>query len=370
MSQNQLTIVEIMGRLGIGGVETHVERLARGLVARGHRVMLLVQDPGVYGDELKAAGIELATAPFNREGLLHAIELLRPIEIDILHAHNYRPARFGSPLAQALGVPYVMTVHGPRARWKLALFRDWSDTVLTVSEADRDNIVGPFGVPGRRVEVGFLGVDIDRFRPGLDASKLRAEWGVADGAPLIVNVSRFTHRKARPALLLLEALPLVREPFPDATVVFVGEGEELDRIREAAEATNAALGAGAAVVAGPRSDIPTVMNAGDVVVATATAAIEALASAVPTIAFGRTGYFGVVSPDNLEAARAVCFADHGRLPNVSPRELADELTRLLHDIPAARKTAEAVRSLVAEKYSVERMVDHVEGVYRRVIEAS
>ncbi|HSG82529.1 MAG TPA: glycosyltransferase [Gemmatimonadota bacterium] len=369
MSKNSLTIVEIMGRLGIGGVETHVERLARGLVARGHRVLLLVQDPGVYGDELKAAGIELATAPFNREGLLHAIEVLRPIDIDIIHAHNYRPARFGAPLARALDAPYVMTVHGPRPRWKLAVFDDWSDTVLTVSAADRDNIVGLFGLPAQRVEVGFLGVDIDRFRPGVDASTLRAEWGVADGAPLILNVSRFTHRKARPALTLLEALPSVREQFPATTVVFVGEGEELDRIRNAAERTNAALGERAAVVAGPRTDIPAVMNAADVVVATATAAIEALASAVPTIAFGRTGYFGVVTPDNLEAARAVCFADHGRLPDVTPQRFAGDLVALLGDIPAARATAAAVRDVVAVKYSVERMVDHIEGVYRRVIGA-
>ena len=365
-----LTIVQVMGRLGIGGVESHVTRLSEGLVRRGHRVLLLVQDPGIYGEAVKAAGIELATAPFNRDGLLRSIELTRPTGADIVHAHNYRPARFGRPLADALEAQYVMTVHGPRVAWKRFMFSDWSDTVLTVSQADRDNIVGPFGISAARVEVGFLGVDTEAYRPGIDASALRSEWEIPDGRPLILNVSRFTHRKARPALRLLEALPIVRRQVPGTMVVFVGEGEELDRISESAKRVNDQLGERAAVVAGPRSDIPAVMSAGDIVVATATTAVESLASAAPTIAFGRTGYFGAVTRDNLEAARAVCFADHGRLPDISAQRLAADLVSLLADRSAALRSAEEVRHVIEEKYSVERMVDHIEGVYRRVIEAS
>jgi glycosyltransferase involved in cell wall biosynthesis len=364
-----LTIVQVMGRLGIGGVESHVTRLSEGLVRRGHRVMLLVQDPGTYGEAVKAAGIRLATAPFNRDGLLRAIELTRPSGADIVHAHNYRPARFGRPLAEALEARYLMTVHGPRAGWKRAMFSDWSDTVLTVSQADRDNIVGPFGLPARRVEVGFLGVDTEIYRPGIGTSALRAEWEVPEASPLIINVSRFTHRKARPAIRLLEALPIVRQQIPRAMVVFVGEGEELDRISESVKRVNGQLGERAAVVAGPRDDIPAVMNAADIVVATATAAIESLAAAAPTVAFGRTGYFGVVTRDNLEHARAVCFADHGRLRDISADRFAADLVDLLAENAAARRTAKEVRSAVEEKYSVERMVDHVEGVYRRIIKA-
>ena len=143
---NSLTIVQIMGRLGIGGVESHVTRLSEGLVRRGHTVLLLVQDPSAYGDEVKAMGIDLVTASLNREGLVRAIDVLRPLEVDIIHAHNYRPARFGSPLAYGLDVSYIMSVHGPRAMWKRALFADWSEKVLTASEADRENIRGAFGV--------------------------------------------------------------------------------------------------------------------------------------------------------------------------------------------------------------------------------
>jgi glycosyltransferase involved in cell wall biosynthesis len=367
---NSLTIVQVMGRLGIGGVESHVTRLSAGLVDRGHTVLLVVQDPDDHGDDARALGIDLVTAALNREGLVRAIETLRPLDVHIVHAHNYRPARFGAPLAYGLNVPYLMSVHGPRAMWKRALFVDWSDRVLTASEADRDNIRGAFGVRGKRIEVGFYGVDTERYRPGLGSSALRDEWGVPVDVPLVLNVSRFTHRKARPALMLIEALPEIRKAVPGTLAVFVGAGERLERIVAAAERLNASLGERVAIVAGPRTDIPAVMNAADVVVATATTASESLATSSPTIAFGRTGYFGIVTPDSYEAARAVCFADHGRLPKTTTSGFAADVIRLLSDLPAARQAAGAVRQIIAAKYTVDHMIDHIEGVYRSVIGAA
>ncbi len=136
---NPLTIVEVTGRLGIGGVESHVSRLAAGLIDRGHRVILVAQEGGVYGEQARDAGAELLIVSFGNDGLRSASEDLAGRDVDIVHAHNYRAARFGAPLARATNRPYVMTVHGPRPWYKRATFRDWSDTVLTVSEADRDN---------------------------------------------------------------------------------------------------------------------------------------------------------------------------------------------------------------------------------------
>ncbi len=362
-----LTVIEVTGRLGIGGVETHVSRLAEGLLKRGHRVILLTQKSGVYGEEAREAGAELLEVPFDGEGRRQAADRIRRGSIDIIHAHSYRAARFAEPLARALQVPYVMTVHGPRPWYKRAIFRQWSDTVLTVSEADRNDVVGPFGPAAERVRVSFLGVDTERFRPGVDGSAIRAEWDVPANTRLIANVSRFSHRKVRPALALLEALPLLLEEM-EAMVVFVGDGPKLERIRDAARRVNDELGRSVAKIVGARTDIPEVMNAADVVVAAATTAIEALACGTPTVAFGRTGYFGIVTPDNLEAARAVCFADHGRLtPRVSALRIADDVTWLLTDRAAARRDAEAIRELIAERYSVERMAEHLETIYRQVL---
>ncbi len=365
---DSLTVIEVTGRLGIGGVETHVSRLALGLMRRGHRIIVLTERSGVFEEEARDAGADLLVVPFDEKGRRQVADRIKPGSVDLIHAHNYGPARFAAPLARVLGVPYLMTVHGPRPWYKRALFRDWSDTVLTVSEADRDDVTGPFGPPADRVRVSFLGVDTDRFRPGLEGARPRGEWQIPENAPLVVNVSRFSHRKARPGLALLDALPLLLEEIPAAHVVFVGDGPKLDRIRKAAVRVNDSLGRRVARVVGARTDIPEVMNAADVVIAAATTAIEALACGTPTIAFGRTGYFGIVTPDNFEDARAVCFADHGHLPaRVSALRLADDLIWLLKDRAARRHDAEEIRAALAERYSVDRLAEQIELVYHQAV---
>lgn len=367
--ERPLTIVEATNRLGIGGVESHVMRLAEGLVGRGHRVILMIQNQGDQEEQAREIGAELFIVPFSRKGCETAQEMLLDEDVDIIHAHNYRAARFAAPVAKLLEVAYLMTVHGPRPWYQRALFREWSDPVVTVSEADRDNITGLFGVDEDRVVVSFLGVDTGRFRPGVEAQTLRAEWNVPADRPLIVNVSRFSHRKARPALALIDALPLVRERVPGTSLVLVGDGPELERIRAEAERLDAPGSAPIAQTVGPRSDIPRVLDTADVAVAAATTALEALASATPTIAYGRTGYFGPVTPTNFEEARALCFADHGRkLPaRIDRQRLADDLVSLLTDPRAARRQAAEVRAIIESRYIVERMVDHLEGLYHRVV---
>ncbi len=365
-----LSIVEVTGRLGIGGVETHVCCLTKGLLSRGHRVVLVAQDKGVCGEEAEAAGAEVVTIPFKSKRLPDLIEALTPLGADIVHAHNYRAARVAAPLARGLNVPYVMSVHGPRPWWKRAVFGGWSKTVLTVSEADRDGICGAFGVSSEHVIVSFLGVDTDRFRPGLDALPIRAQWGV-DGTPIILNVTRFSPRKAQPALALLSALPLVRRRIPDARLVLVGAGSQFGLISAEAASVNRLLGECAVVVSGLRRDMPLVLSAGDVVVATATTAVESLASGTPTVAFGRTGYFGTVTGDNYEEARSVCFADHGPdRVRITTQHLADELVSLLSDAAGARREAQRVRRIIQARYCAHRMVDQIEGLYYHLAERS
>ena len=94
---------------------------------------------------------------------------------DLIHAHNYRAARFASKVAAEMAVPYLMSVHGPRPWWKRALFRAWSDTVVTMTEGDRGEVTGAFGVGPERVVLSFYGIDTELFGPDLDRNVFREE---------------------------------------------------------------------------------------------------------------------------------------------------------------------------------------------------
>ena len=338
-----------------------------GLVRRGHEVGLLTAG-GVFEERVPALGARLFKVPTDAENLDRAVEMVQPYGFDLVHAHNYRAARFGRRLAERLGAAYLMSVHGPRRFWQRVTFRDWSPLVVAMSEGDRDNITGFGGIARERVLSSFYGIDTDRFRPRIGTGRLRTELVLPDGAVPIVHVSRFAHRKARVALGLVEAMPAIAAAVPGAIALIVGEGPEAERIRALAVQVNQAAGRELARVVGPRKDVECFMSLGAVVLATANTAVEAVACGAPTIAAGRTGYFGLVTAANFEDARAVCFADHGRLPRiVTAAPIVRDVCALLQDAPAARRDAVGAQQIVTERYNVERMTEQTEAIYHQVL---
>lgn len=362
-----MKVLHVHPKIGIGGVETYLCRLIGEQVRLGHTVGLLTAG-GVFEERVTATGGRLFLIPPRKEHLESALEAIAPHHFDLIHAHNYRAARFARALAARAGARYLMSVHGPRWFWHRLLFRGWSDSVIAMSEGDRDNITSLGGISRRRVHLSFYGIDTDRFRPGIETHSLRAELGLPEDALPLVYISRFAHQKAGVALELLRAMPRICAAEPRAILLLVGEGPMEDQLRAGVEQVNRQVGRRAAILVGPRRDIERVMNLGTLVIAAANTALEAIACGAPTLAAGRTGYFGQVTVDNLEAARAVCFADHGRLAHrATEPHLARGILEILSNRIAAQAAAAELSALVADRYNVARMAEDIEGVYQRLL---
>ena len=76
-----------------------------------------------------------------------------------------------------------------------------------------------FVEPSKLIKIA-PGIDTNHFKPN-DGRDLRAKYDLAE-RPVIISVGRLVHRKGQDRLV--EALPKVLERFPEATLVFVGEG--------------------------------------------------------------------------------------------------------------------------------------------------
>lgn len=365
MLPTPLNVLLVNRHLNIGGVETYLCRLIAGLVARGHKVGLLTEG-GRYESWAINSGAKLyKVASIKREGAAFA-ERLRSEKYDLVHGHNYHSARVGHQVASVLGVPFLMSVHGPRPRLKQLFFRQWGPEVIVMSEGDRDNVSWWGGAGSRPVSLSFYGIDTDRFHPGIDAGPLRVELQSATPKRYVAFVSRFSNRKADVGLAFLDALPSIAKRFPSVHGLLVGEGPETPRLAAEVKRTNDEFGAEIATLLGPRTDIDRVFALVDAAICTANTALESLACATPTIAAGRTGYFGRVTPDKFEAARALCFADHGHSPMpLSSGLFVNDIGAILDDITTARKIAADCASLIAANYSVAKMAEDIEQIYFR-----
>ncbi len=360
-----LRILLVNRHLNIGGVETYLCRLAAGLTVLGHKVGLLTEG-GRYEDWAAKSGAVLHKVGSLKDDWPALVPTLRAAGYQVVHAHNYNSARTGRRVATTLGVPYLMSVHGPRPRAKQLFFRDWSREVVVMSEGDRANIAWWGGAGSRPVTLSFYGIDTQRFRPGLDPAAQRAEARLPADARALVFVSRFSNRKADVGHALLDALPELHRRWPGLHLLLVGEGPERPGLDEHLARTNQVLDGNFARMIGPRSDVEYWMNLGTVCICTANTALEAMACGRPTIAAGRTGYFGAVTPENFEPARALCFADHGASPAANTAgAFVRDLTAILADLPAAEHTAAENVTLIDSRYSVAPMAADMERIYRR-----
>lgn len=248
-----------------GGSEGQCARVAMGLAQRG-----LPQRVAVFhrrGFFLEA--VEAACGPVHKVAIRHLARFatlreigrlaawLRQEQIDILHTWDADAAIFGQFAARRAGVKF-MTSRRDLAqiypRWKQALLRRAdrvADRVVANAEAVRAHFVAP-GLPDDKIVVlpNLLDVD-ERDRQAAAPFSRAAE--LPAGRRLAV-VNRLDPEKN--VGLLIEALPLVRNEFPDAVLVIAGAGREMPLLRAQA----AGLGVADAVCfLGEIHDVPALL---------------------------------------------------------------------------------------------------------------
>jgi glycosyltransferase involved in cell wall biosynthesis len=134
-----------------GGVEAVVADLVDSLVARGHDVTLLgAGEPGTKAKFIPVwdrALPERLGEPFPE--VVHALRVRRAIEeivattgVDLVHDHTFA-GPLNAPAYRGLGLPTVVTVHGPVDDDCYGYYRELGDDVSLVAISDRQQELAP-----------------------------------------------------------------------------------------------------------------------------------------------------------------------------------------------------------------------------------
>lgn len=359
-----MRIVHHVLSLNYGGVETYVIRLSRGMAELGHEVAILTEG-GPLEPLLEGSGVRILRMERNTHTIAELSRMVTDFGADVINAHNYHSARYGNAISRYAGIPYFMTVHGPRDFIRRTIFRDWSPTVITVSGSDKRGITGALGISPKRVDVTFLPVDPAQHYPRMVSSSVLPEMLPAPDPHLILHISRFSNRKALAAMELIKAMPDILQEFPSARLLLVGNGPSVNEIERRIANLNARYGQ-VARVEQPRNDISDFFNLATATVATATTALEAMACGSPLIAAGRTGYFGLVSEDNFLPALDLLFADHGRSPQrITASALRRDILQVLSNHESWRSESARIADKIAADFTPRAAAESVLAIYDR-----
>ena len=225
------------------------------------------------------------------------------------------------------------------------LYRKLTSGVIVSSRGIEDWMTRGLRLPPDRVHRLLAPVDTERFRPAALDPVLYEELGVSRNAPLVVNVARLAPIKGHP--VLLEAWAGVLRRIPGAALVLVGgffEGQEKVVNRKIEE-----LGlAGSVVLTGRRADIPRLLAAASVCVASSLGSEENSRAVGEYMASGRpvaATAVGVIPEMVVDGATGFL------VPPGNSEALAGAITSLIEDRERAEEMGGAGRRRAEEEFS-------------------
>ena len=384
-----IRILRVIARLNMGGPAIHVSNLAAGLEVRGYHTTLVAgslprgEDSMAYVAE--RLGVSVVDVPeMQREvALLHDARSIRRLMRSCARSgrtSSTRTLRGGRtrPSGGARrreGTPADHRPHVPRARaegllrsGRTAFFRQVerslarsSDVLVAVSPEVRDELVEHGVAPVDKFTVIRLGIPLDE-RLGDETADLdyRHLYGIPKDAFVVGWVGRMTGVKATG--VVLEIVRATRERGVDAVLCMVGDGPDRERLEQLAHDLGIAR---STYFVGYQEEIAGYYRLFDAFLlpsvneGTPVSAIEALASGTPVVA---TRVGGV--PDVVTDGTDGFLVDPG-----DTDAAAERLAELARDPELRARFGAAGSASARERYSVERLVDDVDRLYRTLLAA-
>ncbi|MBI4342082.1 MAG: glycosyltransferase family 4 protein [Candidatus Omnitrophica bacterium] len=366
-----MRILHLTSHLNVGGVTSSILSLSRALTRRGHQVIIasgggaLEAQAAAWGAAHWPASLRTSVefSPQVHGAAQHLASRLRDEPVDVLHAHTRVGQVVAAWLSRARRVPYVATWHGffrPNpGRW---LWPCTGRLTIAISEPVRQHLLRDFRVAPERIRLIPHGIDPAPFVSPVEADAqehLRSRLGLPADAAVVGTVARLVASKG--VSQLIRSLPPIRRAMPAARLLIVGDGEAragLERLAEQEGVRDAVHFAGSL----PETRVALSLMRVFVFLPAeqegfGLSLLEAMASGRPIVAVRRGGGASWV----LEEAGVGSL-----VPPDDPQALAAAAVRVLQDGETACREAGKARTIVKERYTINRMVDQTEAVYKEV----
>ncbi|MBI4435922.1 MAG: glycosyltransferase [Candidatus Omnitrophica bacterium] len=358
-----MNILQIIPELKLGGTERGTVELARGLVARGHR-SVVISGGGELVRYLDTYGTKHYTLPVGAKNPWTIFQMVRRVcriieeeHIDVVHARSRVPGLIAFLACRKTSRPLVTTCHGYYRKNFFGYCMGWGKRVIVSSQAIGRHMLEDFEVSPERIRLIPRGVDLDVFT-------YRSPRRNPQGEFTIGMIGRITPLKGH--LDFIRAISRVVRAFPKIKVLIVGDAPPgKTKYRQELELLVKRLGLHQTVQwAGTSYDIPKILSEMDLLVlasktpeAFGRVMIEAGACGVPVVATRVGGVVDVVT-DGKEGLL---------VPPEDPLALAEAILRILKDPSLASAFAKRLREKVEKEYSLGGMIDKTLMVYEEAL---
>jgi glycosyltransferase involved in cell wall biosynthesis len=372
-----IRVLHVMNDLRVGGGQQLVLNMMRSMDPERVRPGLAYLEPAdEMTDVFRAAGFE--PVPLNRAdrtdgpaALRRLVGLIRRERIDVLHAHSSIDKHYALIAGFLARVPVIIHLHMPhdyeaeaatlggrvRAAIRAATFRLAANHYVAVS----NDVYSAHADHLKAGSVSYIpnGIPLERFTGDVDPESVRAlriELGIGDASPILINVGALRGHKNQRVLPAMMAL--VRQGFPDARLLIVGEGDERASIEREIKDQDVE---DSVTILGTRQDVGALLSLADLFVFPShaegygLALAEAMAAGLPSVA------------SNLAVhAELIEQGVTGSLVEATPERLASAVVDILNDPSRARSMGKEAQRIARERCDLEVTARAVTEVYEQV----
>ena len=363
----------------VNGVSISLQLVSEELQRRGHQVTIFApRIPGYLDDQ--PGVVRLPSLKYLNNPPLYVAVLGTPRStwsltrkhFDVLHAHS--PVTVGLLAyltASTKNLPLIYTYHTSitdythylkfiggtalirhAARWFSATSTNLGEQIVVPSPKFYRLLLEQKVT--RPIHIIPNGIDLTAFAAKKNIGKFRAKLGVKADAPILLSVGRIAPEKRLD--FLIDAFTRIADQFPEARLVFAGDGSSLEDLKAHAAATkfNDRIHFLGMV---DRAELPDILHDATVFLSASTtevhpiSVIEAIASGLPMLAVQDEAFENMIENDA-----------NGYLVPLDVEAFANTLSDLLRDSNKlerfSRKSSELSR-----KFSIEGQVQSLEALY-------
>lgn len=375
----KIKVLHITKMKGVSGSENHLLTLLSELDKERFEIHFCILAEAAhteflqdYKGQLERAGVTTFILPMRKYLALPLVTQLRAYirryRFQIVHTHLIHADLYGTFAAKLADVPaiissrhnddrfrrHVMLVGLNRllARWhaKVIVISDWVGTFLKQVEK----------IPVRKIVRIHYGLEIDEIARYADPQYVRRHFQIPENYPVIGTLARLSEQKGH--RYLLQAVKILSSRFPDIRAVLIGDGELHGELTSLAKELNIEQHI---IFAGfrERDEACRLLSGIDLFV-------------FPSVWEG----FGLVLLETMALKKAIVASDVSAIPEsvldgktgllVPPKEsgqLAEAIQTLLEDRSKAEAMGQAGYRHLQEQFSVRKMIQATERVYKDVL---
>jgi peptidoglycan/xylan/chitin deacetylase (PgdA/CDA1 family)/glycosyltransferase involved in cell wall biosynthesis len=366
-----MNILHVLSQFEVTGAEVYAVTLASAQKRFGHTVTLVSDTLHIPFDGI------FISQPIGKRSYLQRlrnitflIRLIREKNIHIVHGHSRAASWVCNLAAVFTNIPFVSTIHG-RQHLHISS-KSWSvygTNIITVSESLREHLVNELGLNSQHITTIPNGFETQRWMGAASTQPNTDMFGVPPEIPIILFIGRFTGPKGDIVRFLVSKVyPELSKKVHCSLQIIGGLNVPADIPQRVQDIQNH-FGKTSVVLREFQRDLLPFLSAANIVIGAGRVAMESILVGKPTIAFGESGYEGLITPGNYNIVCRTNFGDTGMRHALNTELVTNDLAAILGKPQTAADT-QSLQKRIQELCEITVVNRKIEAVYRSSLAAA